>query len=76
MNIHEAVYCIVDIETTGLDPVTDRIVEIACVATSAYGVLGMWASLVDGRPCNPKRARFTDSRMLILKGRHWMNVAR
>lgn len=52
MNIYEAVYCIVDIETTGLDPATDRIVEIACVATTATEVVGMWASLVDGRPCN------------------------
>jgi exodeoxyribonuclease X len=52
MNIQDAVYCIVDIETTGLDPETDRIVEIACVATSTTEVLGMFASLVDGRPCN------------------------
>jgi exodeoxyribonuclease X len=52
MLISEAVYCVIDCETTGLDPETDRIVEIACVATSTTEVLGMWASLVDGRPCN------------------------
>lgn len=52
MNIQDAVYCIVDIETTGLNPEIDRIVEIACVATTANEVVGMWASLVDGRPCN------------------------
>jgi exodeoxyribonuclease X len=52
MKISEATYCVVDIETTGLDPATDRIVEIACVATTATEVVGMWASLVDGRPCN------------------------
>ena len=50
--ISDAVFCIVDIETTGLNPETDRIVEIACVATTATEVLGMWATLVDGRPCN------------------------
>ncbi len=50
--IANAVFCIVDIETTGLDPEKDRIVEIACVATTATEVLGMWAALVDGRPCN------------------------
>ena len=52
MNIKDAIYCVVDIETTGLNPETDRIVEIACVVTTATEVVGMWASLVDGRPCN------------------------
>ena len=52
MNLSDAVFCVVDIESTGLNPETDRIVESACVATTAKEVLGMWASLVDGRPCN------------------------
>lgn len=47
MNITDATFMIVDVETTGLDPKSDRIVEIAAVATTSDRVLGMWASLVN-----------------------------
>ena len=48
MHIQDAIYLVVDTETTGLDPTKDRLVEIAAVAVSlAGGVLGMFATLVD-----------------------------
>jgi DNA polymerase-3 subunit epsilon len=53
MLIKDAVFCVIDCETTGLDPATDRVVEIAAVACSTTEVLGMWATLVDGRPVTP-----------------------
>lgn len=48
-NISDQLFNIVDIETTGLDPAKDRIVEIAVVSTRQMSGdnLSMWASLVN-----------------------------
>jgi len=47
VKIADATYVVVDVETTGLDPATDEVVEVAAVATNALGDnLGMFASLV------------------------------
>ena len=46
MNIRDAVFCVVDTETTGLDPEKDQLVEIGAVAVSLrHGNLGMFATL-------------------------------
>ncbi|HZV76347.1 MAG TPA: 3'-5' exonuclease [Candidatus Babeliales bacterium] len=44
-------FCVIDVETTGLRPATDRIVEIACALVDGERVVGRWATLV-----NPKMA--------------------
>lgn len=45
-------FVVLDLETTGLSPRSDRIIEIAMIRTDNYGIpLGYWSSLV-----NPKRA--------------------
>lgn len=47
MIVDEATWLVVDCETTGLDPATDHVVEIAAVATCLREPnLGMWATLV------------------------------
>lgn len=52
MNIRDAIFAVVDVETTGLDPIEDRVVELAVVGASlAHGVAGIWTTLVNpGRP--------------------------
>ena len=55
MNIRDAIFVVIDTETTGLDPAKDKLVEIAAVATTAERVVGMWATLVDpGIPIPPE----------------------
>ncbi len=40
-------YAVVDVETTGLDPSVDRVIEVAVVRCDAQGrVLGEWSTLV------------------------------
>ena len=40
-------YCLIDVETTGFSPWTDRIVEIACVAVDGCRVVARWSTLVN-----------------------------
>jgi DNA polymerase III epsilon subunit-like protein len=39
-------YCLIDVETTGFSPRTDRIVEIACATIDGERVTGCWSTLV------------------------------
>lgn len=52
-SIQEAIFNVIDLETTGLDPAVDKIVEVASVRmTLAHGIIGTWSSLVnpEGHP--------------------------
>lgn len=52
-SIQETIFNVIDLETTGLDPVVDKIVEVASVRmTLAKGIIGTWSSLVnpEGHP--------------------------
>ena len=40
-------YAVVDVETTGLSPTNDRIVEVACVVVDGERLVDRWTSLVD-----------------------------
>jgi DNA polymerase-3 subunit epsilon len=49
--IEDAVFCVVDVETTGMQAATDRIVEIGAVRVVAYDLEETYARLIDpGRP--------------------------
>nr|WP_249420032.1 3'-5' exonuclease [Rhabdothermincola salaria] len=52
---HPERFAVVDLETTGLDPATDRVIEIAVVTVDGHGrLLGEWSALVDpGRDPGP-----------------------
>lgn len=54
--ISSSIFCVFDTETTGLDPVMDRVCELACLYWSpVLGKLGQFESLVDpGRPIPPE----------------------
>lgn len=58
--LHEAVasatYAVVDVETTGLDPRTDRVVEVACARVRAGRIVERFASLVAPQRPIPERA--------------------
>lgn len=43
----EAEYCVIDFETTGFDPVRDRVIEVAAARVAGGGVSERCASLVD-----------------------------
>jgi exodeoxyribonuclease X len=46
MNISDAIFSVVDVETTGLDPKVDEVVEMAMVnVTTERGLRGTWSSL-------------------------------
>jgi len=48
---HPGRYAVVDVETTGFSPASDRVVEVACVIVQDGHVEHRWSSLVDpGRP--------------------------
>ena len=40
-------YCVIDVETTGLSPRTDRIVEIACALVDGARVTEAWSTLIN-----------------------------
>jgi len=48
--MHER-FAVIDIETTGLSPARDSVVEIACVTVDEGAVVGRWSTLV--RPKGP-----------------------
>jgi DNA polymerase III epsilon subunit family exonuclease len=51
-----ATYAVLDVETTGLDPRDDRVVEVACLRVVCGRVIGRFASLVDPQRPIPARA--------------------
>jgi exodeoxyribonuclease X len=51
VRIRDATFAVIDVETTGIDPVADRVVEVACVRIRAGRQIASFTSLVDpGRP--------------------------
>lgn len=40
-------FAVVDVETTGLSPTRDRVVEMACVQVDAGRITGQWSTLVN-----------------------------
>ncbi len=48
-------YAVVDVETTGFDPLADRVVEIACTIVDGGRIVSTWASLVDPQRAIPPR---------------------
>ena len=51
-----ATFAVIDVETTGLDPKTDRVVEIACLRVRGGRVIERFSSLVDPGRAIPRRA--------------------
>ena len=51
-----ATFAVVDVETTGLDPRSDGVVEVACARVRAGAVVARFASLVDPQRPIPSRA--------------------
>ncbi|HEX6689830.1 MAG TPA: exonuclease domain-containing protein [Burkholderiales bacterium] len=47
MRLLDAPLAIVDLETTGSDPASDRVTEIAVLAIDNFGVTGEWSTLVN-----------------------------
>jgi len=47
MRLRDAVYCALDIETTGINPVIDGIVEVGLIRFTMDRVLETWSTLVD-----------------------------
>jgi exodeoxyribonuclease X len=48
MNLKDAIFAVIDTETTGLDPKEDRVVELACIHVRVGdGLLDRWSSLVN-----------------------------
>jgi DNA polymerase III epsilon subunit family exonuclease len=44
-------FCVIDVETTGFSPASDRIVEIGCAEVDGDQVVSRWSTLVNpGRP--------------------------
>jgi DNA polymerase III epsilon subunit family exonuclease len=49
-------YAVVDVETTGFSPVSDRIVEVACVLVDGDAVVDRWSTLINPQRPIPERA--------------------
>lgn len=49
-------FAVVDVETTGFDPRSDRVVEMACVTVEDGLVVETWSTLVDPEMSIPERA--------------------
>lgn len=49
-------YCVIDVETTGFSPVTDRVVEMACALVDGDRVVGRWSMLVNPGIAIPRGA--------------------
>jgi DNA polymerase-3 subunit epsilon len=47
MRLLDAPLAIVDLETTGTDPASDRVTEIAVLEVDGFGVTGEWSTLVN-----------------------------
>jgi DNA polymerase III epsilon subunit-like protein len=50
-------FAVIDVETTGLNPACDRVVEIACVLIDGARIVEQWQSLIDPKIPIPERAR-------------------
>ena len=50
-----ALYAVIDVETTGFDPVADRVVEMACTIVDGGRIVSTWTSLVDPQRAIPPR---------------------
>lgn len=51
-----ATFAVIDVETTGLDPRVDRVVEVACLRMRAGRIVGRFSTLVDPERSIPARA--------------------
>ncbi|MDE2483236.1 MAG: 3'-5' exonuclease [bacterium] len=49
-------FAVIDVETTGLNPAVDRVVEIACVAIDDDRIVDRWQSFIDPKVPIPARA--------------------
>ncbi len=66
----DAVFCVVDLETTGIRPGADRIVEIGAVRVEGFELAGRFERLVDpGVPLPSEITRLTGIRPQDLAGR-------
>ncbi|GAC1305754.1 MAG: hypothetical protein NVSMB21_07760 [Vulcanimicrobiaceae bacterium] len=54
--LSRATFAVVDVETTGLDPRTDGVVEVACARVRAGSVVARFVSFVDPQRAIPARA--------------------
>ncbi len=55
-DLSSATFAVVDVETTGLDPRVDRVVEVACLRVAGGHIVERFVSLVDPARAIPGRA--------------------
>ncbi len=69
-------YAVIDLETTGIDPRVDRVVEMACVIVEDARVVDTWSSLVDPqRPIPPSVSRIHGLRAEHVRGAPAFEIA-